>query len=255
MTAPSMSGDRPSHHAPPGSSGRLPYLQDVPLDEARARFDEALHGAGALSPGPAVSVPLEAAVGRVTASAVWARTSKPPLPRRGHGRHRRCGGDDPRCVAHVAAAPWRGPGRRVGRHRRRHALGHGCRGDAGRPSRGRRRQPGDPRGRRALAARPSAGRGHRGNRAGASRRPHASPRGCRRSRRGRPRVARNPPASTRGGPPHRLGAGAAGSRGRAGADRGLEFAHARGNRTRVGRGRRAAAAATRRLRAPASGGG
>lgn len=55
----------------------MPYLQDVPLDEARARFDEALRGVGALAPGPAVSVPLEAAVGRVTASAVWARTSNP----------------------------------------------------------------------------------------------------------------------------------------------------------------------------------
>ena len=55
----------------------MPYLQDVPLDEARARFDEALRRAGALAPGPAVSAPLEAAVGRVTASAVWARTSNP----------------------------------------------------------------------------------------------------------------------------------------------------------------------------------
>ena len=77
MTAPSLSGERPSHDAPPGSSDRAPYLQDVPLDEARARFDEALRGVGARAPGPAVSVPLEAAVGRVTASAVWARTSNP----------------------------------------------------------------------------------------------------------------------------------------------------------------------------------
>ncbi len=77
MTAPRVSGERPRRDAPLQSDHRVPYLRDVPLDEARTRFHEALRGAGALAPGPAVAVPLEEAVGRVTAAAVWARTSNP----------------------------------------------------------------------------------------------------------------------------------------------------------------------------------
>ena len=68
---------RRTRAAPRSGDDRVPYLRDVPLDEARARFHQALRDAGALAAGPAVSVALEAAVGRVTASAVWARTSNP----------------------------------------------------------------------------------------------------------------------------------------------------------------------------------
>jgi len=65
MTVPRVSGESPQ------GADRVPYLHDVPLDQARARFHEALRDAGALSLGPAVAAPLDQAVGRVTASAVW----------------------------------------------------------------------------------------------------------------------------------------------------------------------------------------
>ena len=77
MTARRLSGEQPAQADPPDGADRVPYLQDVPLDEARARFHRSLAVAGALAPGPPVSLPLDAAVGRVTASAVWARTSNP----------------------------------------------------------------------------------------------------------------------------------------------------------------------------------
>ena len=77
MTAPAESGRHAGYAAPRSGDDRVPYLRDVPLDEARARFHQALRDAGALAAGPAVSAALEAAVGRVTASAVWARTSNP----------------------------------------------------------------------------------------------------------------------------------------------------------------------------------
>ena len=53
------------------------FLQDVPLDQAMERFFEALDEEGALSPMPAETVPLDRALGRVTAAPVWARTSSP----------------------------------------------------------------------------------------------------------------------------------------------------------------------------------
>ena len=57
--------------------GRGPYLEDLPLEEATRRFFEALERAGSLSPLPSESVPLEEALGRVTAAPVWAGTSSP----------------------------------------------------------------------------------------------------------------------------------------------------------------------------------
>src|SRR5918912_4457218 len=51
------------------------YLEDIPLEEARARFWSALEGA--LRPLEAEDVPIEAALGRVTAEPLFARTSVP----------------------------------------------------------------------------------------------------------------------------------------------------------------------------------
>src|SRR5436190_3238437 len=56
---------------------RKVYLEDIPLDEARRRFDEALAAAGALAPLDAEHVPVADALGRVTAAPVWAALSNP----------------------------------------------------------------------------------------------------------------------------------------------------------------------------------
>jgi len=54
-----------------------PYLEDIPLDQALARWWEALAAAGLDGPLPGEPVPLEDALGRVTAEPVWARISSP----------------------------------------------------------------------------------------------------------------------------------------------------------------------------------
>ena len=56
---------------------RKVYLEDIPLDEALARFYGALEGEGGLQVLPGESVPLDKALGRVTAQPVWARISSP----------------------------------------------------------------------------------------------------------------------------------------------------------------------------------
>ena len=53
------------------------YLQDIPLDEAYARFWAVLERGGALARTSAERVALEVAMGRVTAAPVWARLSSP----------------------------------------------------------------------------------------------------------------------------------------------------------------------------------
>lgn len=58
--------------------GRRIYLEDLPLEEASARWWQALAEAGLDAPFPAEWVPLEAALGRVTAEPIWARLSVPP---------------------------------------------------------------------------------------------------------------------------------------------------------------------------------
>jgi putative molybdopterin biosynthesis protein len=58
--------------------GRRIYLEDVPLEEAWARFMRALAEAGLDAPFPGEWVPLEQALGRVTAEPIWARLSVPP---------------------------------------------------------------------------------------------------------------------------------------------------------------------------------
>jgi putative molybdopterin biosynthesis protein len=56
---------------------RKVYLEDIPLDEALARFYGALGGEGGVQALPGESVPLDQARGRVTAQPVWARVSSP----------------------------------------------------------------------------------------------------------------------------------------------------------------------------------
>ena len=53
------------------------YLQDIPLDEASDRYNDALHQAGALAPTGSEQVPIQDALGRITAEAVWALRSVP----------------------------------------------------------------------------------------------------------------------------------------------------------------------------------
>jgi putative molybdopterin biosynthesis protein len=53
-----------------------PYLEDIPLDEARRRLDEALERAGS-SVMPGETVALHEALGRITAAPVWAAISSP----------------------------------------------------------------------------------------------------------------------------------------------------------------------------------
>ena len=53
------------------------FLEDIPLDEARAKLRAELQAAGAASPLPGESAPLENALGRVTAEPVRARRSSP----------------------------------------------------------------------------------------------------------------------------------------------------------------------------------
>jgi putative molybdopterin biosynthesis protein len=53
------------------------YLDDIPLPEAFERFRDALEAAGLNGPLESETVPLELALGRVTAEAVWAKRSSP----------------------------------------------------------------------------------------------------------------------------------------------------------------------------------
>jgi putative molybdopterin biosynthesis protein len=53
------------------------YLDDIPLAEALERFRQALSAAGLDGPLESETVPLELALGRVTAEAVWAKHSSP----------------------------------------------------------------------------------------------------------------------------------------------------------------------------------
>jgi putative molybdopterin biosynthesis protein len=56
---------------------RKVYLEDIPLSEAWDRLTRQLSEAGLWQPLPGELIPLEAALGRVTASPVWARLSSP----------------------------------------------------------------------------------------------------------------------------------------------------------------------------------
>jgi putative molybdopterin biosynthesis protein len=63
--------------APGPGHRRRYYLQDVPLDEARRRFEDALGRAGVELATQSEAVPLGQAAGRVTAGPVWALRSSP----------------------------------------------------------------------------------------------------------------------------------------------------------------------------------
>jgi len=56
---------------------RTVFLEDVPVETARERFDELLRDIGWTRPGPAGAVAVQTALGRVTAGPVYAVTSSP----------------------------------------------------------------------------------------------------------------------------------------------------------------------------------
>ncbi|MGD9101072.1 MAG: molybdopterin biosynthesis protein [Anaerolineae bacterium] len=60
-------------------SKRKVYLQDIALDEAWRRFDQALEeaGLGGPLPGAVEQIPVAEALGRVTAAPIWAQVSSP----------------------------------------------------------------------------------------------------------------------------------------------------------------------------------
>ena len=60
-----------------GRHGRRYYLQDVPLDEAQGRYLQALADAGAAKRPDAETISIQEALGRITASPVWAARSAP----------------------------------------------------------------------------------------------------------------------------------------------------------------------------------
>src|SRR4029453_4461910 len=53
------------------------YLEDLALDEAQQRFEEALRRAGGIAALLAERVPLAEALGRITAEPIWASRSSP----------------------------------------------------------------------------------------------------------------------------------------------------------------------------------
>ena len=57
--------------------GRRYYLQDVPLDEAKALYHHALSEVGSLRHTATETIPIQDALGRVTAAPVWAARSAP----------------------------------------------------------------------------------------------------------------------------------------------------------------------------------
>ena len=56
---------------------RSVFLQDVPLQEARSRFERALRDADMWEPLEPESIPLDQAIGRISAEPVWAQISSP----------------------------------------------------------------------------------------------------------------------------------------------------------------------------------
>ncbi len=58
-------------------TSRRYYLQDIPLHEASDRYNHALDKANALAPSGSEQIPIQDALGRITAEAVWALRSVP----------------------------------------------------------------------------------------------------------------------------------------------------------------------------------
>ena len=59
------------------SHPRRYYLQDIPLNEASARYNDALSQANALTPHEPERIPIQNALGRITAEPIWAARSVP----------------------------------------------------------------------------------------------------------------------------------------------------------------------------------
>jgi putative molybdopterin biosynthesis protein len=53
------------------------YLEDIPREQAWERFLQALSDYDLLAPLPSESIPLDLALGRITAKPIWARRSSP----------------------------------------------------------------------------------------------------------------------------------------------------------------------------------
>ena len=53
------------------------YLQDIPLADATSRYTNALSQADALTPPKSERIPIQNALGRITAEPVWAARSVP----------------------------------------------------------------------------------------------------------------------------------------------------------------------------------
>ncbi|MBQ12440.1 MAG: molybdopterin biosynthesis protein [Planctomyces sp.] len=73
MSTPQSSGNTPAT----GRGQQRYFLSDIPLDEARQRFHDAMEQAGCLSAMPEEIVALDQAQGRITANPIWASASSP----------------------------------------------------------------------------------------------------------------------------------------------------------------------------------
>src|ERR687898_2311660 len=62
-----------------GMARAAPFIHDRPAAEALAAWEEACAAAGCPERLGTVRLPLDEAVGRVTAEPIWARTSSPPF--------------------------------------------------------------------------------------------------------------------------------------------------------------------------------
>ena len=58
-------------------TSRRYYLQDIPLAEATARYNAVLSQADALTPSEPERIPIQDALGRITAEPLWAARSVP----------------------------------------------------------------------------------------------------------------------------------------------------------------------------------
>ena len=187
-----LAAGSPVRYAVPLVARAAPFIQDQPAAEAFASWEEACAAAGCPERLEVVRLPLDQAVGRVTAEPVWATRSSPPFDAAAmdgiavHSRrHGRRGETSPVRSRRARSRSSTRATRFRRLRRRRHARGR-ARG------RGRSRAAG---GRRAVPARAVDRRGRERRRAAAPGRPPAA-RGRRggRGRRGRDRAGGAAPA-------------------------------------------------------------
>ena len=181
------------------TSRRRYFLQDIPLEEATARWFGALNDAGALVPMPGEDAPLTAPdiVGRVTARPVWAVTSSPHYDAAAmDGIAVRAadtvGATETRPVALDVGsqAVWVDTGDPMPAGMDAVVMIEHVQRDPADPSAVRVYDPGRP-----VAARAPVGRGHRGHRAGAAGKPSHHPRRPGGLRRRRPHHGSGAPPS------------------------------------------------------------